>query len=87
MVKVYFASGKTDVVPDFAAAAGGLKAYLASHPGSSLGVTGFADPTGNAAYNIELSKQRAQAVKAALSWRSKYESPFRRISSCFINRS
>ena len=66
VVKVYFNSGKADVVPAFAPAAGGLKAYLDSHAGSSLTVTGFNDPTGNAAFNAELSKNRAQAVAAAL---------------------
>jgi outer membrane protein OmpA-like peptidoglycan-associated protein len=66
VVKVYFASGKTDVVPDFAASAAGLKAYLASHAGSKLSITGFADPSGNAAFNEQLSKQRAEAVQAAL---------------------
>ncbi len=66
VVKVYFASGKTEVVPDFGPAAIGLKAYLASHAGSKLAITGYADPSGNAAYNVELSKQRAQAVQAAL---------------------
>ena len=66
VVKVYFASGKADVVPAFTPAAGGLKAYLDSHAGSSLAVTGFNDKTGNAAFNAELSKNRAQAVAAAL---------------------
>lgn len=66
VVKVYFDSGKAEVVPAFAAAAGGLKAYLDSHAGSSLTVSGFNDPTGNAAFNAELSKNRAQAVQAEL---------------------
>ena len=66
VVKVYFASGKTEVVPDFGPAATGLKAYLASNAGTKLAISGYADPTGNAAANAELSKQRAQAVQAAL---------------------
>jgi outer membrane protein OmpA-like peptidoglycan-associated protein len=66
VAKVYFDTGKTDVVPAFSATASGLKAYLASHAGSTLAVSGFNDPTGNAAANAELSKNRAQAVKAAL---------------------
>lgn len=66
VVKVYFDTGKTDVVPAFAPAAAGLKAYLESNAGSSLAVSGFNDPTGNAAANAELSKNRAVAVKAEL---------------------
>ncbi len=66
VVKVYFDTGKTELAPAFASAATGLKDYLASHAGSSLTVSGFNDPTGNAAANAELSKGRAQAVSTAL---------------------
>jgi outer membrane protein OmpA-like peptidoglycan-associated protein len=54
------------VVDAFGATAGGLKAWLDSHAGSSLAVSGYNDKTGNAAANAELSKNRAQAVKAGL---------------------
>lgn len=66
VVKVYFDTAKVDVVPDFAATAGGLKAWLDSHPGSTLAISGYADPSGDAAQNAELAKKRAQAVQAAL---------------------
>ncbi len=66
VAKVYFDTGKTDVVPAFGATAAGFKSYLASHAGSTLAVSGYNDPTGNAAANAELSKNRAAAVKAAL---------------------
>jgi outer membrane protein OmpA-like peptidoglycan-associated protein len=66
VVKVYFDSGKVDIVPAFDPAAGGLKAWLDANPGSSLAISGYADPSGNAARNAELAKQRAQAVQAAL---------------------
>lgn len=66
VVKVYFDSGKTAVAPAFAGAAGGLKAWLDGHAGSALQVSGYNDPTGNAAKNAELSKNRAQAVAAEL---------------------
>jgi len=66
VVKVYFDTAKTDVAPAFGAAAGGLKAWLDGHPGSKLAISGYSDPSGNAAANAELSKQRAQAVQAAL---------------------
>lgn len=65
-VNVYFDTGKADVVPAFGAAAGSLKTYLDSNAGSKLAVSGFNDQTGNAALNAELSKNRAQAVQAAL---------------------
>lgn len=66
VVKVYFDSGKVDVAPAFGAAAGGLKSWLDSHSGTKLAVSGYADPSGNAALNADLAKQRAQAVQAAL---------------------
>lgn len=66
VAKVYFETGKADVVPAFTETAAGLKAYLDGHSGSALAVSGFNDKTGNAAANAELSKNRAQAVKAAL---------------------
>ncbi len=66
VVKVYFDSGATGVTPAFAATAGGLKSWLDTHSGSTLAVSGYSDPSGNAAANAELAKQRAQAVQSAL---------------------
>jgi outer membrane protein OmpA-like peptidoglycan-associated protein len=66
VVIVYFDTAKADVAPAFADAAGGLKTYLNQNPAGKLTVSGFNDPTGNAAINEALSKKRAQAVKAAL---------------------
>lgn len=66
VVKVYFDTAKTEVAPAFAGAAAGLKTYLEGHSGSTLAVSGFNDPRGNAAQNAELSKGRAEAVKAEL---------------------
>ena len=66
VVKVYFETGKADVAPAFAGEATAFKAYLDANPGSSLGVSGYNDPTGNAAANVALSQKRAQAVKTAL---------------------
>ncbi|WP_260580637.1 OmpA family protein [Sphingopyxis sp. PET50] len=51
---------------DLTTAAAAVKAYLDANPGATLAVSGYNDPTGNAALNAELSKQRAQGVKAAL---------------------
>ncbi len=66
VVKVYFSSGKVTVPASLALAATGVKDYLASHAGAALEVSGYADPSGNAQANAAISKQRAEAVKAAL---------------------
>ena len=66
LVKVFFDTAKADVVPAFTPAVETLKTYMAANPGTSLGVSGYNDPTGNAAANAALSKRRAQAVQAAL---------------------
>jgi outer membrane protein OmpA-like peptidoglycan-associated protein len=65
-VSVYFDTAKTDVAPEIAAAAAGIKAYLDSHAGTGLAVSGYNDPRGDAAMNAELSKNRAIAVGSAL---------------------
>ena len=49
MATVYFDSGKSAVSNDLAAAAATLKAYLDGHPGANLAVSGYNDPSGNAA--------------------------------------
>ena len=66
LVSVYFDTGKTDVVPAFATVAAPIKAWIDTHPADRLAVSGFNDPTGNAALNAELSKNRAKAVATAL---------------------
>ena len=66
MLTVYFDTGKSDVSNDLTTAASSVKAYLDSNPAATLAVSGYNDPTGNAAANAELSKKRAQSVKAAL---------------------
>lgn len=66
MVTTYFDVGKSEVSPDFAAAAEPVLAYLRANPGARVAISGFNDPSGNAAANAELAKNRAQAVQAAL---------------------
>lgn len=63
---VYFETGKSDVSKDMSTAAADMKAYLAAHSGSTLAVSGFNDPTGNAVANAALSKRRAEEVSKAL---------------------
>lgn len=65
-LKVYFDSGKTDVHADFAAKSAELVSYMKANADAKAVISGFNDPTGNAAANAELSKKRAQAVQAAL---------------------
>ena len=65
-LKVYFDSAKSDVHGDFAAKSADLVNYLKANADGKAVISGFNDPTGNAAANAELSKQRAQAVQAAL---------------------
>jgi len=64
VVKFYFASGKADL------AAGALRALgdsvLAAQAGTRLVISGFHDATGDAAFNAELAKQRAMAVRDTL---------------------
>ncbi len=65
-VSVYFDVGKIDIAPDFTAAVAPIKAWLDANPDDRAQLSGFSDPTGNAAANAELAKGRAQAVAAAL---------------------
>src|SRR3546814_4856112 len=59
MLTVYFDTGKSEVSNDLTTAASSVKAYLDSNPAATLAVSGYNDPTGNAAVNAELSKNRA----------------------------
>jgi outer membrane protein OmpA-like peptidoglycan-associated protein/uncharacterized protein YidB (DUF937 family) len=65
-LKVYFDSGKTAVATGFADTAKGIVEYLKANASSKAVVSGFNDPTGNAAANAELSKKRAKGVAATL---------------------
>jgi outer membrane protein OmpA-like peptidoglycan-associated protein len=64
VVKFYFASGKADLP------AGALEALgdsvAAAQAGKRLVISGFHDATGDAAFNAELAKQRAFAVRDTL---------------------
>src|SRR4029079_8202797 len=65
-LKIYFHVGKSAVSADLANASQAVRAYLHAHPNAHLVVSGYNDPTGNAAANAALSKSRAQNVAAAL---------------------
>ncbi len=64
VVKFYFASGKTDVAPNAAQALVDVVKGVAS--GKKAVVSGFADASGDAVKNAELSKLRAFAVRDSL---------------------
>lgn len=66
LLRVFFDTGKTEVAPEFADKAKALVAYLQGNPDAKAVISGFNDPTGDPAKNAELSKHRAEAVKAAL---------------------
>ena len=62
VAKFFFATGKNDIAEGTEAIVADVIA--AGKEGKKLVISGFADSTGNAAANEELSKKRAQAVQA-----------------------
>ncbi len=64
VVKFYFATGKADLASGALAAL--AEAIEAAKGGSRLVISGFHDATGDPAFNAELAKQRAFAVRDAL---------------------
>lgn len=65
-LKVYFGSGKVAVASEFGVKSKDLVEFLKTNATAKAVVSGFNDPTGNAAANAELSKNRAIAVVAAI---------------------
>ena len=64
LVKFYFASGMADLP---AAALDALsESVAAAKAGKRLVISGFHDASGDAAFNAELAKQRAEAVRDVL---------------------
>ena len=64
VVKFYFASGKADLAPGAGAVL--VDVVRAARTGKKVVIAGFHDPRGNAAVNAELARQRALAVRDAL---------------------
>lgn len=64
VVKFYFAVGKADLASGAVAVLG--DAIAAAQAGKRLVISGFHDSTGDPAFNIELAKRRALAVRDAL---------------------
>ena len=66
LLQVFFDSGKTEVASEFATKSAAMVDYLKANASAKAVISGFNDPTGDPAKNAALSKQRAQAVQAAL---------------------
>ena len=65
-LKVYFDSGKVAVASEFGTKSKELVEFLKTNATAKAVVSGFNDPTGDAAANAELSKNRAKGVAIAL---------------------
>ncbi len=66
VVRVFFELDKAELQPDASAALAPAIQALAEAPAKKLIIAGFHDPSGDAAHNAELAKQRAIAVRIAL---------------------
>lgn len=66
MADVLFASGKYDLSQDANLKLARLSGVILAHPGLKLGIEGFTDSTGGEAFNLTLSGQRADTVRAFL---------------------
>lgn len=65
-VKVYFAVNQKTPPEETAKQLDSLITYARSNPNAKIGISGYADKTGDPAKNAELSKERAMAVKNQL---------------------
>jgi outer membrane protein OmpA-like peptidoglycan-associated protein len=65
-VSIYFDTAKFDIYPNFDARTEAVRKWVAEHPDTHLQLSGFNDPRGDKAFNEELSKNRAFAVRDAL---------------------
>jgi cytochrome c oxidase subunit 2 len=65
-VSVFFASGQSALDAEARKALGTAIEFLKSRPEAKIALSGFVDSSGSAAQNAELAKERARAVRAAL---------------------
>jgi K(+)-stimulated pyrophosphate-energized sodium pump len=66
LLKVYFASASSALPPGSDKAIPELVSYFKAKPNGKLAISGYVDPSGDAAKNAELAKTRAFAVRDAL---------------------
>lgn len=64
--KLYFELAKAELPADATAALAPVLQALAANPGKKLVIAGFHDPSGDAVVNHDLAKNRARAVRAAI---------------------
>jgi cytochrome c oxidase subunit II len=64
--KIFFAAGKKELPGDAKASIDAALAFLKGKADAKVDITGFTDKTGNREANLELAKERAKAVRAAL---------------------
>lgn len=64
--KLYFATGRKELPADAKQAIESALAFLKGKGSAKLDITGYADQTGDRVANLELAKERAKAVRAAL---------------------
>ncbi len=64
--KLYFEVAKAELPADATAALAPVLQALAANPAKKLVIAGFHDPSGDATINHELAKNRAKAVRAAI---------------------
>jgi cytochrome c oxidase subunit II len=64
--KLYFVTGKKELPVDAKVSIDAALAFLKSKTGAKIDITGYTDKTGDRAANLELAKERAVAVRAAL---------------------
>ena len=65
-VQINFATDQAEILPDSQEQIDQIIALLKDNADLKLGIYGHTDNTGDAAHNLKLSEQRAQAVVAAL---------------------
>jgi K(+)-stimulated pyrophosphate-energized sodium pump len=64
--RVHFESGAHRISASGQRIVQGYATALKSNPGTKVELSGYADPTGDAAKNLELAKERAMVVRDAL---------------------
>lgn len=66
LARVFFGMNRFEVPTNPGKEYGEVIAYLKTNSGSKARLSGFHDPTGNRAHNVELAENRSRAVRARL---------------------
>ena len=66
LVNIQFEFGSADLTQDSEEGINMLAAFLESHPDIHVELAGHTDDVGSDAYNLKLSKERAEVVRQAL---------------------